>query len=532
MEEDEESQIPPGQPPEGQNRHTVFLHTDDDENIVDGDADRPATMADIRALEGANRATVERAVNWLRRQIMSDMQKLVDHALASSVSSAVEIAMEQHARVIPNIQNLESRKRRRGEANSPVLMSDIVREQSAKNGKAPQPPGSGRSSKNLTSASREDVRALLSRDDAQRSEVTGGAASGQHQLLAKTAAPMDAQQSGVTGGAASGRHHQLAQTAASADGAASPITSDGVISAPVTQTTVAGGDEQQRPIGDGSPATGGASPAWEVKRHRKRPFNNRGGGAYQNRPHLRPEEYEEQRRVRLLGRVSELNRNDDKALLGESHFNSVRAGDIGPRTTVIAVGGSCTPVWASVLNEVDETFPNYKLVTNAWGSNDIFHHRNDFNYNGKMGNWVKAVLKVERRLFPNAKISWILPFMSRRMRQRRGSPEMLQRLIAVASRELGIDVNILPNVDTADIPASDWRDDTHLKSHVSSHLMGNIARKSFGFRSVPPVHPVPLHEARGERPPTSGARRGPNQKPQLDIGKKIEELLALVNENR
>lgn len=219
--------------------------------------------------------------------------------------------------------------------------------------------------------------------------------------------------------------------------------------------------------------------------------------AHSHQPVLEPAQYEENRKTRMREKLPRLNFEDSRLLIAESHFTSVFAEDIGPATTCIAVGGVCSPVVAEVLGELDVQFPNYKQLVNGFGSNCFFHHRDEFAHEGRMRGWVKAVLIAERLAFPNAKIKWILPFVSRRLRQRRGHPNLLRRLIDIAARELKIQVEIIANIDTEELSPNDWKDHSHLKPSLAGRLMGNVVRMAFGLKPVEELRPMTLQQVGG-----------------------------------
>lgn len=228
-------------------------------------------------------------------------------------------------------------------------------------------------------------------------------------------------------------------------------------------------------------------------KHQRRAKNQRST----DQPILEPAQYEEIRKTRLREKLPRLNFDDTRLLIAESHFTSVFPEDIGPATTCIAVGGVCCPVVAETLSEVGVQFPNYKQLVNGFGSNCFFHHRDEFSHDGKMRGWVKAVLVAERLAFPNAKIKWIVPFVSRRLRQRRGHPNMLRRLIDIAARELKIQVDIVANIDTDELSPGDWKDHSHIKPGLAGRLMGNVVRLAFGLKPVAELRPMRLQQVGG-----------------------------------
>lgn len=124
----------------------------------------------------------------------------------------------------------------------------------------------------------------------------------------------------------------------------------------------------------------------------------------------------ERRRIKrckgMIYGLKHVSRTVDTLLILDSNGRSISSEDIdgnGEAVCVKQIGGLCVSATASALKECKVRYPNIKLVGVGLGTNDHLHARE---HPGEKADYFKNLDKEMKKVFPNAKVSFILPFAS------------------------------------------------------------------------------------------------------------------------
>lgn len=255
-------------------------------------------------------------------------------------------------------------------------------------------------------------------------------------------------------------------------------------------------------------------PAHQIKKNKKQSRVNFQLGSA---PHVPTEQSEQiqhrtdrdRQRDMVTGLVQVLSHDghDRGVAITESHYKGVQGIDIRAKFDVVAVGGLCIVAAADGLEASNRVYANYSQVFFDVWSNNYNHHRDE---SGSLCESVfdgtKRFLVAAHRMFPNAELITVPPFMSNKLRICGGSPQAVIRMIERASTFTGVPVSIHGNVDTRDLKRHDWYDQVHLKRRVSIPLMVNVIRASLGLPLQRQIKQISANTLRGSGPSNANFR--------------------------
>lgn len=122
----------------------------------------------------------------------------------------------------------------------------------------------------------------------------------------------------------------------------------------------------------------------------------------------------ESRRVKrckgMLHGLKHIPTSVDTLLILDSNGRSIKAEEIdgsGDKICVRGIGGLCVSATTTALKELKVKFPKIKSLAFGLGTNDHLHARQ---HPGNKVEYIKALNTVARKVFPGAKIHFILPF--------------------------------------------------------------------------------------------------------------------------
>ena len=120
----------------------------------------------------------------------------------------------------------------------------------------------------------------------------------------------------------------------------------------------------------------------------------------------------EMRRVKrckgMLYGLKHMSVNVETLLVLDSNGRSIKAEDIdGERVCLRQIGGLCVAATTCALNQCKLKYPKIKIVAYGLGTNDHLHAKE---HPGERTEFIKDLDQATKKVFPNAKVNFILPF--------------------------------------------------------------------------------------------------------------------------
>ena len=113
----------------------------------------------------------------------------------------------------------------------------------------------------------------------------------------------------------------------------------------------------------------------------------------------------------VLERLKYMPEQVDTLIIADSNGHKIKGSQLDPdkRTWILSTGGLCLVSAVHGLQVLSESYPNIQKIIYMIGTNDILHKQQHIQ--GERGPYLKALRDVTVKVFPNGRMSLILPFV-------------------------------------------------------------------------------------------------------------------------